>query len=74
MNKPVFYNSNRYASMLRDLLDTDDGTANKFELHFRVHGMDGFFENLDMLDVPADVRSRLQAIKSVIASAYLGQR
>lgn len=74
MNKPVFYNSNRYASMLRDLLETDDDTAIKFEQHFRVHGMDGFFENLDTLDVPVDVRSRLQAIKSVLSSAYLGQR
>ena len=74
MNKPVFYNSGRNAALLRDLLETDVDTAARFEIQFRTFGMDGFFENLESLDVPDELKSRLTAVKDVLALTVMGLR
>jgi len=74
MNKPVNYNSGRNAALLRDLLETDTDIAAKFEMQFRTFGMDGFFENLESLDVPDELKSRLSAVKDVLTLVVMGLR
>lgn len=72
MKKNVYYNSNRYAALLQDLLETNETTTMRFELHFRTYGMSGFFENIEILDVPDSLKTRLLAIRDVFVMSLKG--
>lgn len=66
MAQVKYYNSTRYAQMLRELLDADEATEVVFEKHFAQYGLTGFFIHLDALDVPEPMMQTIVSLKEVM--------
>ena len=74
MNKPMYYNSEKHAATLRDLLEADEDTTKEFEKHFLEYGFDGFFTHLETLNVSEEMMQKVISVKAIMAlSAKIGR-